>query len=230
MPYHRKTGERMLDSILVVNGETRKKFRFTIAVDQVYPMQAALDAMTPITVIPTTQGPPKSGSTGWFFHLNVRNVQNVQILELMENPGEVADGWGTNGNQAQDALRKAGTLNPDNADTPLGLAEAAAHENNFDEANQLVEEAAKIDKDNSNLPYVRGVIKAGQKDFKAAVKDLEDAVSKDDRNAYAHYYAGLSYNALKRPDKMIDHFQKFMKLASKAPEAGRVQSILRTAR
>ena len=43
-------------------------------------------------------------------------------------------------------------------------------------------------------------------------------------------YAGLSYNALKRPDKMIDHFQKFMKLAAKAPEADRVQSILRATR
>jgi len=101
MPYHRKTGERMLDSILVVNGETRKKYRFTIAVDQVYPMQAALDAMTPITVIPTTQGPPKSGSTGWFFHLNVRNVQIVQILDLMENPVEVADAWDTIANQPE---------------------------------------------------------------------------------------------------------------------------------
>ena len=133
-------------------------------------------------------------------------------------------------NEAQEVLRKAATLNPDSVDPPLGLAEAAAHEKNFDEARQLVEEAAKIDKDSANLAYVRGVIKAGQRDFKGAVQDLEQATAKDDRNAYAHYYAGLSYNSLKRPDKMIEHFQKFMKLANKAPEADRVQSILRTAR
>ena len=131
---------------------------------------------------------------------------------------------------AQDALRKSATLNPDSADAPLGLAEAAAHEKKFDEANILVEEGAKINNDSSQLSYVRGVIKAGQRDFKNAVKDLEEAVTKDERNAYAHYYAGLSYNALKRPDKMIDHFQKFVKLAARAPEAERVQSILRATR
>ena len=133
-------------------------------------------------------------------------------------------------NEAQEALRKSATLNPDAAEAPLGLAEAAAHEKNFDEANLYAHEASKIDKDSAQLMYVRGVIKAGQRDFKGAVKDFEDAVAKDDRNAYAYYFAGLSYNALKRPDKMIDNFQKFMKLASKAPEADRVQSILRAAR
>jgi alpha-mannosidase len=99
MPFHRKTGERMLDSILVVSGETRKKFQFTIATDQSYPMQAALDSITPITVIPTTQGPPKSGPSGWFFHLNVRNVQIVQISDLLENPVEVTDAWDSLANQ-----------------------------------------------------------------------------------------------------------------------------------
>lgn len=99
MPFHRKTGDRMLDSILVVSGETRKKFQFTIATDQPYPMQAALDALTPITVIPTTQGPPKSGPSGWFFHLNVRNVQIVQMSDLLENPVEVTDAWDSMGNQ-----------------------------------------------------------------------------------------------------------------------------------
>ena len=133
-------------------------------------------------------------------------------------------------NDAQDALRKSATLNPDSAAAPLGLAEAAAHEKNFEEANIFVQEAAKIDNDSSELFYVRGVIKAGQRDFRSAVKDLEEALIKDERHAYAHYYAGLSYNALKRPDKMIDHFQKFMKLAAKAPEADRVQSILRATR
>lgn len=132
--------------------------------------------------------------------------------------------------EAEESLRKAASLNPDSVDPPLGLAESAAREKKFDEANHFVEEAHKIDKDSANLAYVRGVIKAGQGDFKGAVADLEESIGKDDKNAYAHYYAGLSYNSLKRPDKMIDHFQKFMQLAGKAPEAARVQSILRTSR
>lgn len=93
LPFHRKTGDRMLDSIMLVSGETTRKFRFTIAVDQPYPMQAALDALTPITVIPTTKGPPRSGNSGWFFHISGRNVQIVQLLELIENPVEHTDAW-----------------------------------------------------------------------------------------------------------------------------------------
>lgn len=93
LPFHRKTGDRMLDSILLVSGETRRKFQFTIAVDQAYPMQAALDALTPITVIPTSKGPPRSGASGWFFHVSARNVQIVQLLELVEPPIELTDAW-----------------------------------------------------------------------------------------------------------------------------------------
>ena len=93
LPFHRKTGERMLDSILLVSGETHRKFRFTIAVDQPYPMQAALDALTPISVIPTTNGPPRAGNSGWFFHISGRNVQLMQLLELLENPVELTDAW-----------------------------------------------------------------------------------------------------------------------------------------
>jgi tetratricopeptide (TPR) repeat protein len=132
--------------------------------------------------------------------------------------------------EAKDALRKAAELDPAGAEAKLGLAEAAAHEKNFEEADGLVEEAVKLNADSPGIPYVRGVIKAGQRDFKGAVKDLEEACEKDERNAYAHYYAGLSYNALKRPDKMIGHFQSFTRLAGKAPETQRVQSILKTAR
>lgn len=95
LPFHRKTGERIIDSILLVSSETQRKFRFTIAVDQAYPMQAALDAMTPLMAIPTTQGPPRSGGTGWFLHLNVRNVQIMQLSDLLANPVEQVDAWDT---------------------------------------------------------------------------------------------------------------------------------------
>jgi alpha-mannosidase len=93
LPFHRKTGERMIDSIMLVSGESERKFRFTIAIDQAYPMQAALDSLTPITVIPTAKGPPKSGNSGWFFHIDVKNVQIIQLLELMEAPADLTDAW-----------------------------------------------------------------------------------------------------------------------------------------
>ena len=93
LPFHRKTGDRMVDTLLVTAGETRREFRFAIAVDQDYPMQAALDALSPAIAVPMDHGPPRTGRSGWFFHLNVRNVQMTRILGLMSEPPEHADHW-----------------------------------------------------------------------------------------------------------------------------------------
>jgi alpha-mannosidase len=89
-PFHRKTGPRMIDSILVVPRESRRRFRFVVAIDQPYPMQAALDALTAPVVVPTRTGPPRSGNLGWFFHLNTRAVQLLQILPLRAGPDNSA--------------------------------------------------------------------------------------------------------------------------------------------
>ena len=83
LPFHRKTGLRMVDSILIPSGEYQRRFRFVIAIDENYPMQSALDAMVPVTVIPSSAGAPVSGDSGWFFHVNARNVLITRILPLM---------------------------------------------------------------------------------------------------------------------------------------------------
>jgi alpha-mannosidase len=72
MPFHRSTGPRMLDTLLIVAGETKRNFRFDIAIDEMYPMQAALDVMSPPLVMPTAG---KSGvPEAWLLHLGTRNV------------------------------------------------------------------------------------------------------------------------------------------------------------
>lgn len=86
LPFHRKTGPRMVDTILVAAGETQRRFRFVIAVDQPFPMQAALDAMTPVSCVPTSAGPPRVGESGWFFHVDSRNVQLTRLLPLLGQP------------------------------------------------------------------------------------------------------------------------------------------------
>jgi alpha-mannosidase len=90
LAFYRKTGARMIDSLLVVPRETERKFRFTIAVDQDYPMQSALDALTPAVVVPVSAGPPRSGSAGWFFHLGTRQVQIVQMLALAAETADLS--------------------------------------------------------------------------------------------------------------------------------------------
>jgi alpha-mannosidase len=86
LPFHRKTGPRMLDTLLVAEGETRRKFRFTLAIDQAYPLQSSREATAPPLVVPTTQGPPRMGRTGWFYHLDAKQVQILQVLELKSWP------------------------------------------------------------------------------------------------------------------------------------------------
>lgn len=79
LPFHRRTGPRMLDSLLVVEGESRRTFRFTIGIDQTYPLQASWDASIAPIVIPTSSGPPRMGRTGWFYHLDAKHVQILQV-------------------------------------------------------------------------------------------------------------------------------------------------------
>lgn len=82
LPFHRQSGDRMVDAVLVVAGETQRKFRFTIAVNAPYPLEAAWSATSPAPVIPTVSGPPRSGATGWFFHVDARHVQITRLLGI----------------------------------------------------------------------------------------------------------------------------------------------------
>lgn len=81
LPFHRKTGLRMLDTLLVVAGETERRFRCTVVLDQPYPLEATRDVLSPVFVVPTTSGPPRSGTQGWLFHVDARNVQLLQLLD-----------------------------------------------------------------------------------------------------------------------------------------------------
>ena len=107
LPYHRKTGPRMLDSILISHGETERTFRFVIALDQSYPMAAALDAMVPPVVIPVQRAGSAEGNpgnkvsaagrptppSGWFLHLDARSVQLLDLLPLVPEPPQSFGSW-----------------------------------------------------------------------------------------------------------------------------------------
>jgi alpha-mannosidase len=80
--FHRKTGPRMFDTLLVAAGETQRRFKFRIALDVDYPMQPALDLLCPPAVVPVDHGPPAAGDAGWFFHLSAKNVQILKLIDL----------------------------------------------------------------------------------------------------------------------------------------------------
>jgi alpha-mannosidase len=82
LPFHRLAGDRMLDSILIAEGETRRQFRMVVAVDEQFPLQAALDAMTPPVVLNAEKGPPAVGASGWLIHVGAKNVILLSLHPL----------------------------------------------------------------------------------------------------------------------------------------------------
>ena len=83
---------------------------------------------------------------------------------------------------------------------------------------------------NPAIYHYRGIAKTSRGDYQSAVLDLEKALDLDPSHGYSHYYLGMVYSRLRRPDKMVDHYQSFLKLEPNAPEAARVQSLLRSVR
>lgn len=75
LPFHRMTGERMLDTLMIVEGETVRRFSFSIGVDLKYPMQASLDQSLPPLVVRTKTKPAGGSRVGWFLGLSAANVQ-----------------------------------------------------------------------------------------------------------------------------------------------------------
>jgi len=74
-PWHRNCGNRRLDTLLMVQGETSRRFRFAVAVNTPYPMKTALGFMAP--VVQTTaalKSPETAALSGWFGHVSRKNV------------------------------------------------------------------------------------------------------------------------------------------------------------
>jgi hypothetical protein len=74
LPFHQRHQGRMLDMILIPEGETANIFELGIGLDREHPMQTALGMVTPVPLVPTGKGPPHVGASGWLFHLDAPNL------------------------------------------------------------------------------------------------------------------------------------------------------------
>jgi tetratricopeptide (TPR) repeat protein len=123
---------------------------------------------------------------------------------------------------AQPHLSKANDLDPSD-DSKLAMARLYVEQKDFDKAQSMLDNANGPEKD-----YVRGLLQLGRQQNSDAAASLESYLQKNPDNAYAHYYAGLAYNASKRPDKMLTQFELFLRLRPDAPEAKKVRAVLST--
>ena len=74
LPFHRRIGFRMLDSLLVVRGETCQRFELGIGVDLPHPLQEAVSLLSPEATVFDSHGRPPTEKSAWLFHINARNV------------------------------------------------------------------------------------------------------------------------------------------------------------
>jgi hypothetical protein len=74
LPFHQRHGDRMLDIILIPEGETERRFEIGLALDRENPMQTAFGMVSPVSMVPTAKGPPHIGAAGWLFHLDSPNL------------------------------------------------------------------------------------------------------------------------------------------------------------
>jgi alpha-mannosidase len=82
LPFHRRVGERMLDSLLVVRGETQRRFHVGIGMDVPHPIHEAMGLLAPTTVFHEVARPP--AESGWFFHLDARSVVATHWSPIVE--------------------------------------------------------------------------------------------------------------------------------------------------
>jgi len=124
--------------------------------------------------------------------------------------------------EAEPFILKACELDP-SGESKSAKARLYIEKKDYDNAAEALKDA-----DGEELPYVRGLLNLNRKQYDQAARDLESFSKSYPDFAYAHYYAGLEYNGMKRPDKMLTHFEMFVKMKPDAPEARKVRSVLRT--
>ena len=74
LPYHRKVGSRMLDTLLVAGSESTRSFTLGVVLDLEHPFHAAQDLIAPPLVVPLDDGPPSQGANGWLARLDRTGV------------------------------------------------------------------------------------------------------------------------------------------------------------
>jgi alpha-mannosidase len=84
LPYHRRSGRRMLDCLLPARGEMSSKVRLGIGIDVPHPWRAAQEIVSAPLVIAENAPPPAAGSTGWLFHFDRPNVALTHCSPLAE--------------------------------------------------------------------------------------------------------------------------------------------------
>jgi tetratricopeptide (TPR) repeat protein len=112
----------------------------------------------------------------------------------------------------------------------IGLSAKLMLDGDVDGAFDAAALGVQIAGDFAEAHYQYGLVLARRQAWRDAAQEFDRVAELSNTNAYAHYYAGLAYSRLNRPDRMANHFELFLKLAPDAPERPEVMQIMRTVR
>ena len=108
LPFHRRSGERQLDTLLIVKGEMQRQFRLGVAVNAKHPASMSYDfALQHDSLVFPVQSQPKNPSS-WLFQIEASNVVALHwepILEADRPVGYMVYLQETEGRRAHFALR-----------------------------------------------------------------------------------------------------------------------------
>jgi hypothetical protein len=79
LPFHQRHGARMVDVILIPEGESARTFDIGLAIDRENHMQTATGFASPVAVVETAKGPPHVGPSGWLFHVDAPNLMMTSL-------------------------------------------------------------------------------------------------------------------------------------------------------
>jgi hypothetical protein len=90
LPFHQRQGTRMLDILLITEGESARTFELGLALDRSVPMHTAQAMVTPLPVIDVANGPPHIGAVGWLFYLDATNLLLTSLEAAPEGDAVIA--------------------------------------------------------------------------------------------------------------------------------------------
>lgn len=97
LPYHRRSGERMLDMLLVVAGETAREFRLGIGVDLPSAEAASIGLLAPAPARLADMPCPRGHESGWLFRLESNHAMATHWAPLTLSAAEHEDRSGATG-------------------------------------------------------------------------------------------------------------------------------------
>ena len=124
--------------------------------------------------------------------------------------------------EAEPFLKKADQIES-TGETKAALARYHAEQKDLGKAESMLEGAS-----GPEASYARGLVAFNKREYETAAREMESFLETHPKHGYAHYYAGMAYNGLRRQDKMLNHLEMFLRLKPNAREARAVRSILKT--